>query len=405
MRRRLLAGVAAAGLGLLLAAPGAQAAPADWAGSEVATKSASTSPFTVEALTHRRFTTGYQLVVRLFATPPAGLPAGCGPADRVELSPVTTGKHPSIPDTASSTASITAPCNGTYVVDVEAQLRGPLGSRENHPYSGEVRVAVPPPEIQNIQYGQNAEGVVFTWDRSASNAPDFLGYQVQRKDGADWTTLCEGDTDLALCADQSPPAEGGDVVYRVRGRRAAPGSPVYSTGGTVTVPVTPRVTTTVPGATDGGTDGGGADGGAAGGTAGTDGGTGTTIAGGGVGKPAPRGGRTFQPLERGKVGIGTKAPRLGAANGNYPDLLLSDDGDYSTDLPYGDLAGGEGDGEGVSSFYYESIEGKGMAVPVATGFVLAAWAFHLRYLAKASKPVKAPGGSRGRGPRHGPGRR
>ena len=30
----------------------------------------------------------------------------------------------------------------------------------------------------------------------------------------------------------------------------------------------------------------------------------------------------------------------------------------------------------------------GMAVPVATGFVLAAWAFHLRYLAKASKPAK-----------------
>ena len=49
-----------------------------------------------------------------------------------------------------------------------------------------------------------------------------------------------------------------------------------------------------------------------------------------------------------------------------------------------------------------------MAVPVATGFVLFAWALHLRYLARAAKPAKAAPArrrrkppTRGSGPSHG----
>jgi hypothetical protein len=77
-------------------------------------------------------------------------------------------------------------------------------------------------------------------------------------------------------------------------------------------------------------------------------------------------------------------------SGNVPGLLTDPDSGYKQELDYGDqqLAGGEDDGDGLSSFTYEDGGGRGMAVPVATGLVLAAWAFHLRYLARAAKPTK-----------------
>ncbi len=150
-----------------------------------------------------------------------------------------------------------------------------------------------------------------------------------------------------------------------------------------------------------------AGGGGGGGGGGADGGTTPTTVITGGGKKPPTGGRTFSALPRGQVGVGTKAPRLGTPTGaNIPDLL-TDDG-FDEELDYGDLGGGDESEDGLSSFYYEGAGGRGMAVPVATGFVLFAWAVHLRYLARAAKPAKAAPArrrrkppTRGSGPAHG----
>src|SRR5690606_13028872 len=131
---------------------------------------------------------------------------------------------------------------------------------------------------------------------------------------------------------------------------------------------------------DGGTSVPGPDGGAGG-----EGGGGE----GGGGAPAPGGVPRSGPQPRGHTGVGTRAPRLGQpSQANFPPLLTPDDGGFEEEIDYGDRTlAGEESGDELSSLFYEEDTGRGMAVPVATGFVLAAWAFHLRFLAKAAKPT------------------
>jgi hypothetical protein len=120
----------------------------------------------------------------------------------------------------------------------------------------------------------------------------------------------------------------------------------------------------------------------------------------GGGKANPLGGRSFKPLPKGQLGTGTSAPRIGVpASSNYQDILEDDNG-FNEELDYGDqsLAGDESeDGSGLSSFYYENDGGKGMAKPVAIGSVFLAWAFHMRFLAKAAKPTTAATAGKRRG--------
>jgi hypothetical protein len=187
------------------------------------------------------------------------------------------------------------------------------------------------------------------------------------------------------------------VTYQVLGRRAGPnGREVLSAGGgTKSIELSGPTTTSVPGATDGGSTGG-PTAGPTGGTAATTGGTAGTTAGavsptGGTVKVIPPKG----PANIGKTGIGTPAPNLGGSG--TTDFPLAGEGTDPNDpgpgtitYPSDGLAseGGSTAGDGLSSAFYEQGSGRGMAVPVATGFVLAAWAFHLRFLARAARPAR-----------------
>jgi hypothetical protein len=246
--------------------------------------------------------------------------------------------------------------------------------------------------------------VVLSWDKASAPAPDFLGYRIERAKGDSWEALKDVSPQTTSFTDTAPPPEGGVLSYRVRAMRDATGNPVLSSP-------SPEVPVTVPttggtGGTDGGTpgtDGGtpGTDGGTPGtdgGTPGTDGSTSTTKKPIGTGKANPLGGRSFKPLPRGQLGTGTAAPRIGVpSSSNIPDLLEGDNG-FDEELDYGDqLAGDEGGEDGLSSFYYENDGGKGMAKPVAIGSVFLAWAFHMRFLAKAAKPTTAATAGKRRG--------
>jgi hypothetical protein len=140
------------------------------------------------------------------------------------------------------------------------------------------------------------------------------------------------------------------------------------------------------GGTGGGTTGGGTGGATGGGAGGTDGGTKVTTP-----STVKKSGRSFAPLsDRGQIGVGTKAPRLGTPSGSNIAALQTPDEGFDEELNYGDGTNGGNGEDGLASIDYEDgAVGKGMAVPVATGFVFAAWAFHLRYLARAAKPAKA----------------
>lgn len=406
--RRLLAGAATVGLVLAVAlAPATQAQesiPAAYAGSKITTPASvdDTSSPKIEALFVRKFNRSFQnLQVRTWITVPGGLPGGCGSAGEVEL-PTETGDGTASGQIVSK-ATASTPCNGTYGIRVEGTLRNNLGGavQDRATLIGQVTVAVKPPAVSGVEAASDGSSINLTWNGVSPEPKDLTGYRIQRQDGDGWTTLGEVGPNATSYSAGPPPAEGGRITYRVLATRNGPGEDdiTCECGGKTTIEVAASgTTTTVPGGGGGGTggDGGGTGGGATGG-GGTGGGatgggdTGGTTGGTGGGKKPPRGGRTFTALPRGQVGVGTKAPRLGVATGaNVPDLLTGDEG-FDEEIDYGDLGGGEDEEDGLSSFYYEGAGGRGMAIPVATGFVLFAWAVHLRYLARAAKPVPAAG--------------
>lgn len=389
--RRLLIGAVAA----LLAgtAHGALAQTADpnlYAGSHVTTPASTTSPSpSITAEWIRRYNNGESFVVKTWFTTPAGLPEGCPGSGEVPLT-TATGKGQAVNSTISA-ATAQAPCNGVYSFRLLGTLTSPLfGADGGYRLDGQITVAAPPPPVSKLNGELESGAVNLTWAAVSDPPPDFLGYRVERQgsDG-DYTALATLDPDQRSSTDSTPPEEGGDVIYRVLSRRAGPngGEILAESADRESVTVTPATTTTIPGATDGATDGGTTTPTTPGGT--TDGGS----TGGGT---AGTGGTTTGgdgPLNRGVTGAGTKAPSLGrSSQANFPELTEIDPG-FDETIDYGttgeDGLAGEG-ADGLSSAIYEEGSGKGMAVPVATGFVLAAWAFHLRFLARAAKPQPAP---------------
>lgn len=395
--RKLLAGTAAAALALLLLAPAhaADSVPPELEGSRNTTPLASeTASPTITALIHRKNNViGERIDAKTWFTTPAGLPAGCPAPGEVEVTNKATDSGEK--NTALITAFGSAPCNGTYGVRIQATLVR-VGSDPVATFTSTVNVLVPPANLTGVSGVAEGANAVLSWPAVSPKPLDLIGYRILRYDGEDPTTIAEVGPEQLSFTD-TPPL-GGRVTYQVLALRSGPGTKVPSAGGgkvTVELPVVTTTSTTPPG-TDGGTDSGATDGGATAGadggaTAGTDSGVTTTTAKGGgtvVTPPKNGGGRSFAPLPRGQVGVGTKAPRLGVPSQSNVDALLNDDG-YDEELDYGGLADGGGE-DGLSSVDYEE-EGqqRGMAVPVATGFVLGAWAFHLRYLAKAAKPLAA----------------
>jgi hypothetical protein len=401
--RRLLAGAAVAGLGVLLCAPPAFAAnPSTYDGSHITTPTqVDTSSPVIGAVIVRKAGANERVDVGTYFTTPDGLPDGCGPAGEKQL-PTSTAPNGE-PNALQSTAVGSAPCNGTYGIRIEATLTNRiLGIKvDSATYPGSVQVAEPPANVSGVEGALDGTSVVLSWSRASGPAPDFKGYRIERRDGDGWTKLDTVGTNTSTFTDTTPPPEGGEISYRVLGRRSGPNGEVLSGGGgrvTVSVPVPTTTTpvtnpdgtpvTTVPGSSGSGGSGGTGSGGSGGTGSGGTGGTGTD-----GGRAPSRTGRTFNTVPRGTVGIGTKAPRIGTPQvSNIPDLTVGDNG-FNETLDYGDqqLADGSEDGQdGLSSIYYGGAGGKGMAVPVATGFVLAAWAFHLRYLARAAKPAAKP---------------
>ncbi|MDP1818819.1 MAG: fibronectin type III domain-containing protein [Acidimicrobiales bacterium] len=376
---RVLAGFAAVGLGVVLVAPSSHAAenPPAYEGSRVTTPSTTSDPapmITAEIVRRYNDTVG-SLTVETEVTPPAGLAEGCTTDEK----PETVAKAGPQDHTAYTSAPLTVSCNGTYEFLITAEFNPTIGFGDRAEFPGEITVAAPPPPVAGVTHfvGEDRKASL-SWTPAASVSPDFLGYRVERQtaDGK-YITVKDLPRGEKTFTDPEPIPEGGEVVYRVRGRRAAPTGEVLSeSGDRVTAKVGAGSTsTTVPGTpAPGGTDGG--VGGPTGGT------TPSTGRGGGS-----RGGPRVTGRARGLTGIGVRVPSANSARADFPDLEIADEG-FDEELPFDDgLAGEEpSDQDDLASLLYEEEEGRGMAVPVAIGTVMAAWAFHLRFLARAARP-------------------
>jgi hypothetical protein len=96
----------------------------------------------------------------------------------------------------------------------------------------------------------------------------------------------------------------------------------------------------------------------------------------------------------GRPSGGITVPRVGTPSRNFfPPLLAPPEVDtgFDEDLPFEDREAGDEeavlpDDELASGPLSERLPGRGLVVPVATGLVLAVWALHLRFLARASRP-------------------
>jgi hypothetical protein len=390
--RRWIAG-AAAGLGLLLGAPGAVAqdnVPPAWAGSRITTTaSVTTNKPVISAAFVRAINRSlpYQLNAITTFTTPSGLPSGCPAAGVVEYG------TPPVFDAASNTyvtnMTADAPCNGTYTFKVTATLSRPLTPTETATLTGRVTVAAPPPEVSGVDATMQGGAVVITWKTLSSPPPDFTGYVVQRQtQGGEYKTIATVGPSATTFTDQSPPPEGGETVYRVLATRNGPNGDIASGGGGRSDPVDLPVTTTstVPGTPT--TDGGATTGGTAG-TAGTGGATSGADGGatdGGTSGSGTGGRRSPRTPARGSTGIGIPSPRLGSSSNS--GLLLNPDEGFDEEIDYGELPGDEAADPSLEIF--DEQTGRGLVVPIGIGSVLFGWGLHLFFLARAARPTMVP---------------
>jgi hypothetical protein len=383
---RAAAAVVAAALTIPLAAPWAGAAPADWAGSAITSSSATTEPDPQITATFLRAydPTTSRVVATTRVTAPEGLPAGCA------SSLGTSGDHGPLAregdKTHRTTASLTTTCNGEYAVTVtatrQARSCGILGcspwasTSDVHTLSGTLAVRAPAPPVAGATATQGSgRSVVIGWTPAVDAPPDFLGYRVERVSASgDTVTIATiDDRTASSVVDDEPPAEGGTTTYHVYGRRAAPGGEVGSAATSTSTEVTP-----LPGG--GGGDGDGDDGGSDGDP---DGGS----PGGGPGVTSP-GGRS--PSISGGPGS-VRAPRVGSPSRRLFPPLASPavDAGFEETLPF-EAEPGDADpvlpDDELASSGFTDVAGRGLVIPVATALLMAVWAFHLRYLARAARP-------------------
>jgi hypothetical protein len=343
----------------------------------------------------------YPTVTVTFSRAP-GIPSGCT---------VSSGQPQRGADSSEGTtysASTSVNCNGAYPYKFEATVVTGLGREAmDPPLTATLNVEVPPSAVNGVSATvvEGTRNVSVKWTTSSSTAPDFLGYLVQRRLGSgSWSTVNEVDEGTSSLVDSAVPADPGTYSYRVLARRAGIDGEVLSAQGntdSVTLTAGDPTTTTIPddgsgttipgGAGTGGDGTGGTDGtGATGG----DGTTPTTTGKPTIIKGAPRARGTTLAPNLGKPAQSTLGILIAKPAGG--DSLAGEDGDggYDESLPFGDpnIDGSLADDEeGGSSIFYPG-EHRGLAIPVATGFVLFAWAIHLRFLARASRPEAAPQG-------------
>jgi len=410
-RRRVFAGAAAVGLGLLVIAPRAFAddttPSANFAGSKLTTPASSSSTtFSVTSEWHH-VGGGGSWTFMTFVTAPSN-PSGCLAPGEAQIA---TTAQPVTPDGQTTSAAVDVVCNGVYQYRVHAHFANLF--TDDDELSSRITIAEPPPSVTKVKATPSEDGssVAISWTEPSNLPPDVSDYKIQRVVGSGAPTdIGTVQTGHHTFTDKSLPAGQTQITYVVYVERPSPNGTLLSpSGGKVTAQIPSGTTsTTAPGGGTGGTTGGGTAG--TGGTGGTTGGgtggtAGTGGTGGGTGGTGgkPRTITNFAPLNRGDTGVGVAAPNLGRPSSDLSTSGLAgenDEGSYSSQLPYGQDSGdglGSSDREdGLSSATYENGSGRGMAVPIAVGFVFAAWAFHLRFLAKASRPTARVA------PRHGP---
>jgi len=305
-------------------------------------------------------------------------PAGSGPCS------VSSVALPSANTPRAFSATLRIPCNGTYTLVATAVTTdsNPVVGAEAVALDRRISVAAPAPEVTGLSVDGGGRSVTVTWDDMRGAAPDLDSYVIERKLGdGDFEEIDRVSPDAKASIDENLPAKGGEATYRVLAVRPSPGGLLLSSSGeeaATTFDDAPTDPTTGPG----GGSGTGGTGGGGGGSGG--GGTGS---GGGGSTPGPRGTSVAPP----RVFSGTFLPPLlrPAAQTLSTTPTTIDDG-FTDALPYEQEAGDE---EAVlpegamASVTSERAAGRGMAIPLATALVLAVWAFHLRLLARAARPV------------------
>jgi hypothetical protein len=393
MRAPLAALAAAAAAALVLAGPSVQAQDSGssaWDGSTITVPASSSSGSVhVEA----RFVRNPSRSVRITVHTDGQPPAGC-------VVPVDAGSGPA-PTPATWSTELGFGCNGTYTITATARTTddSPLRSADSASRATTVAIAMPAPTVTGVLATSEGRAITVTWNDMRAAAIDLSGYVVTRQvgSGPEVEVATVGPDQTAFVDDALPP-EGGEATYSVASTRPSPERRLTSQS--TSSEATPFVAdpsqtdpgdgTTDPGTTDPGdgttpgtTPGGGTPGAQGPGTPGAPGAPGTPGAGAG-----------------GRPGASVRAPRLGISGSFLPPLLrpslslqpptTADEG-FSEELPYGDQEPGAEDpvlpDDELASAFSGGAAGRGMAIPVATALVLAVWAFHLRFLARASRPL------------------
>lgn len=390
MRSRLsLLAIGAAAV--LLSAPAVRAQDAGstaWSGSALTMPSSSgVGVVHVEAAFNR----SPSRVITITIETTGGVSEGCalpGPASGFGRTPT------------SLAADLTFNCNGSYTVTAYASTSddNSLQPHDEAARTGVVDVSMPAPEVTGVSASGSGRSISIVWDDMRAAAPDLSAYVVERSiGGGAFTRVAELSSTATSYTDEDLPADAGEATYRVSSIRPSPaGAQVSAASDTQATPFTaapapppgdgtPGDGTTGDGTTgDGTTPGTTGDGTAPGSTPGT---APDTTA------PNPAGGPS-------RPGIGVRVPRLGLTGTFLPPLLRPSsslsppttvDGGFSDQLPYGEVEPGEDDpvlpDDELASLFTDGAAGRGMAIPVATALVLAVWAFHLRFLARASRPT------------------
>ncbi len=381
MRRRVgCIGLAAAALFLVGAPAQSQDSGSErWTGSTLDVAATVTAESTPVRAT---FTRDVPRSVGIHIDTTGGAP-GCGPAQIIGG-----GRTPAIAE-----GSLVFRCNGPYTVTAVAETTddGPLTPHDSASRSRSISVAMPAPEVTNVVAVASGRAIQLSWDDMSGRAMDLSGYVVERSiGGGEFTEVAALGREATSFLDETLPPEGGEATYRVRSTRPSPeGTKVSAAGSTAAAPFTgvPQPPSGGDGTTTDGTtppgDGTAPDP-AAPGTPTT--GAPTTPGGG----PTGVGGRP--------AGGSVRVPRLGITGSFLPPLLRPsasiappttiDDG-FEEALPYDeDVEPGEQEpvlpDDELASVFSDDSAGRGMAIPVATALVLAVWAFHLRFLARAA---------------------
>jgi hypothetical protein len=386
LTRRLLPLAAVAGLALatLILAPAVTAQESvgsgAWAGSRVYRPEAITrTPFqtTIAGSLQHDAPFTEPLVSISFGAAPTLCPPLPGPVTASVTRPA--GGDPGVYLFSAKITLSSSHCNGRFGVNVEAAAFPTSGVDATVNLTTTLDVAVAPEPVRGVSAHPDASGrrVDVRWQPDTSSPSDFLGYRVERMSGSDAVTVANiDDRGATSFTDTAPPSEGGAVVYRVSARRRSPSGEVSSSptsSSSVVVQPDPNPPTVPPGTTpDPANPGTGAP---------------------GPGDPAAPGDTPTTGPGR-AIGSRVRPPLLGTG-GFFPPLLTPrgptttiDDG-FSPELPFGDREAGEDESElpgDELALSYEDEASRGLIVPIATALVLAVWAFHLRFLARAAAP-------------------